>query len=222
MDIYPSMSDLFALCAALLSTPTPELAAALCDGSVRADTTVLLRECGCAERTVEGVASLLAAPKLDGDVDGFFHGLRTEYTRLFTAPEHRAMQIYEQAFLHSLKESGLTGTFMGSLSARDAKRLYAEAGYEVRAAESQDHMAIQLEFCSRLLPQADLVRLYEFKRLHLDKWCPTFFPRLEGASNHRVYVAVGRCGAFAYRRLGQTLENLRDPVEPARFGEGQV
>lgn len=214
-----SLADLFLLVSSLLALPSKGLLEAVKSGSVAADADAVLRELGVCEDICGKVAAYWAAEQAAANnAVAAVSRVRQEYTRLFTSPEHRVMNIYEAAFRFSLEEAGLTGTFMGSLAARDAKRHYREAGVALTAMESADHMGIECEFLSTCLQQmvafpagkraafapdagAWFERIYAFRQEHADRWFADFFERLAHETSQDFYRAVAALGMAATKYL---------------------
>lgn len=219
-----SLADAFLLVSALLALPSEDLLDAVGSGAVGSDADGILGELGADDGVRGSVAACWAAEQAAaGDPAAAASRVRREYTRLFTSPERRAMNIYEAAFRFSLEEAGLSGTFMGSLAARDAKRHYRAAGVELKVMESADHMGIECEYlgiCLRQVaasaaagerapgagapvPDADawLERIRAFGREHVDRWFADFFERLGRETSQDYYRAVSMLGAAATESL---------------------
>ena len=214
-----SLADLFLLVSALLALPSKSLLEAVKSGAVAADADAMLRELGVGEDTRDAVVTCWAAEQAAADdVAAAISRVRQEYTRLFTSPEHRVMNIYEAAFRFSLEDAGLTGTFMGSLAARDAKRHYREAGVELTVMDSADHMGIECEFLGTCLqqmatspvgeraafaPDANVwfERMCAFEQEHADRWFADFFECLARETSQDFYRAVAALGMAATEHL---------------------
>lgn len=206
-------SDMCCLLAMLLNLPTRELADGILDGSLMEDVVAIFEELEIMDSRTETIKVCLGALQ-EGISDHalFFTAMRQEYTRLFTHPKHPVIAIYETLFRFKPEtKNQYKPVLFISPAALDARRCYQEAGFASsrKANESEDHMALEMEYISYLYLQKakalsegnqetaqkyDL-QIKEFIEVHLQKWGGDFFASCIAASESEVYKVLGRIGS---------------------------
>ncbi|AGA70350.1 putative component of anaerobic dehydrogenase [Desulfitobacterium dichloroeliminans LMG P-21439] len=201
-----AISDLYQLLSLSLRLPTHELAEALLNGSYRQDSLNILEELSCSQEDRARVGEAfgrLVGPKSESTP--FLIKMRREYTRLFDDPKKPALNIYETLYLHDPADKQGAMLFM-SPAALDAERCYKDAGVILvnQSAEPADHLATELEFMlylhgkkGKAMQEQNLEeiekmekQIQQFETLHLKKWCPSFFERLENEAKCQSYQAI--------------------------------
>lgn len=205
-------SDMCKLLTILLNLPTKELADGILNGSFMDDVVEIFRELGVADSRIETIKiqlGVLQEEILDNAL--FFSAMRQEYTRLFTHPKQPVIAIYETLFRFKPEtKNQYKPVLFISPAALDARRCYKEAGFvsSNKANESDDHMAIEMEYMSYLYLQKakalsegnqekakkqDL-QLKGFIEVHLQKWGGEFFDSCIASSESEEYKVLGRIG----------------------------
>jgi TorA maturation chaperone TorD len=215
-------SDLLQLLGTFCSLPTREFALALASGTLLGDFEQIARELGAPEKSLAPVRGLLTRYLDDrGEyrstgncasadsvaIQALLTELRTDYTQLFSHPEHPTVGIYECLVLDL--EAPLL--FVNEL-ALDCERRYRQDGLELASntQDPADHLGTQLQFLSLLYARAyaqsissdlslalTLEHIQAFEQAHLSRWATAFFTSVAAEAKTPAYQALSQIGLLA-------------------------
>lgn len=191
-----------------LVLPTPELAAAINDGSLMGSMRELAAHLPLSAADKEACMRLCEAysPRLN---DISTDELRKDFTRLFTHPKKPLVKPFESAFNLAV-QAGESPLIAVNKTARELDELYARCGFctSRKITLAGDHIAVELSFFAALIEKATaandqgqerlLDELQAFAEHHMLAWWGAFFDQVAQHANTSSYVFIGKFGAFAF------------------------
>lgn len=230
------LADLASLCSAAFQFPTPELAAALKDGSFLSDwRACILDVCG---RVSEADEALLAFCDEAFHAEGADYAtMRREYSRLYLAPGSKVpVWPYESCFRHrAAGASGVPSLFRSQIALAVERSMHEAGVAPVKEhQEPGDSVFRELDFLAYLhaaegealrvgdedARSAHLGCLVRFATDHALPWIPDFMAATEELADFAVYRAFARLGVRYLAELRALSCNAGASVSCTASGNG--
>lgn len=191
-----------------VALPTPELTAALNDGSLMESARELAAHLPLSAADKGACTRLCEAysPNPDGiSIDE----LRKDYTRLFAHPKKPLVKPFESAF-NAMAQAEKLPLIAVNRTAQELDRMYARCGFCTNrgATLAGDHIAVELSFFAAIIEKAAtangqeqerlLDELQAFAKNHMLAWWGAFFDQVGQHASTSSYAFIGKFGALVF------------------------